>query len=353
MPTNDSRIFIVHVAPGVYDENIQIVNKRNLMIVSSNAFVTVLSGNSGDSPVVSASAFNFLRIKGLTIRDGITGTNGAGIMASSPAGRLFVTHCMISDNFAWHNGGGIWCNVSSNSMLLNNIIARNEADTGGGVYVAGGTLTLLHNTIVTNAADLGSGGAIYAVSTALVSASNCVLWHNGSNDTANVTVQYSLIDPTGGTTGTGNFTNDPKFVSDSLEDYHIHPDSPARTAGRPNFVYDDIDGEARPLPGQARDVGADQYVDANSNGIADYWERLLSFGGLFDVSDPDGDADGDGASNLEEFNAGTDPTNPDASGGSSASSETSPLSGSPTVLVCTNLPPTPARALVGNSDHRK
>jgi hypothetical protein len=347
VPTNDARVFIIHVTPGVYNENVQITNKRNVMIVGSNAFTTVLSGNSGDQPVITASAFNFLRIKGLSIRDGISKTNGAGVMANAPNGRLFVTHCVISGNFAWQNGGGIWCNVASNSMLLNNIIAGNEADNGGGVYVAGGQLSLLQNTVVTNVADLGNGGAVSAVSTSSVSAANCILWHNGSNATANVSVQYWLVDAAGGTTGTGNFTNAPKFVSEFLQDYHLHSGSPARAAAPSNFVYDDIDGEARPTPGQARDVGADQYVDANGNGIADYWEKLYSFGGLFDLSDPNADADDDGSTNLQEFNAGTDPTEPGASGGSSQSQEFSLLSSSTPCFVCTNLPPAQTGVALG------
>jgi hypothetical protein len=341
IPTNDTRIFIIHVAPGVYDENVQITNRRNVMIVGSNALTTVVSGNSADQPVVAASAFSFLRLKGLTVRDGITKTNGAGVMANAPGGRLFVTHCILSDNFAWQNGGAVWCNVSSNSMLLNNFITRNEADVGGGVYVAGGQLNLLQNTIVTNISDLANGGAVYAVSTSSVSIVNSILWNNGSNATASVSVQYSLVDAASGITGTGNFTNAPDFVSEPLEDYHIHPGSPARGAGPSNFVYDDIDGEARPLPGQARDIGADQYVDANGNGIADYWEQFYSFGGLFNVSDPNGDADGDGATNLQEFNAGTDPTDPQsgASGGSAQAQEFSPMSSTTPCFVCTNLLP--------------
>jgi hypothetical protein len=44
-------------------------------------------------------------------------------------------------------------------------------------------------------------------------------------------------------------------------------------------------------------------ADANSNGLADSWESY------YGVSDPDGDPDGDGVGNLQEYWAGTNPTN--------------------------------------------
>ena len=47
-------------------------------------------------------------------------------------------------------------------------------------------------------------------------------------------------------------------------------------------------------------------TDANANGLPDAWERTF-FGGL--GVNPNGDADGDGMSNKQEYLAGTNPTN--------------------------------------------
>ena len=46
-----------------------------------------------------------------------------------------------------------------------------------------------------------------------------------------------------------------------------------------------------------------QLVDLNGNGMSDIWELMFNASGL----DPNGDADGDGASNRMESMAGTNP----------------------------------------------
>ena len=57
--------------------------------------------------------------------------------------------------------------------------------------------------------------------------------------------------------------------------------------------------------------GTYTYPDANGNGISDLWEQR--YFGTVAASHPAGqDSDGDGATDLQEFLAGTDPTNPDS-----------------------------------------
>jgi hypothetical protein len=51
------------------------------------------------------------------------------------------------------------------------------------------------------------------------------------------------------------------------------------------------------------DLIASNIVDANNNGLSDAWEKT------FGLTDPAGDADGDGVSNLDEYRGGTDPRN--------------------------------------------
>jgi alpha-tubulin suppressor-like RCC1 family protein len=72
----------------------------------------------------------------------------------------------------------------------------------------------------------------------------------------------------------------------------------------------DIHGEGRPY-GAARDIGADELVDSDDDGLADLWE-IVQFSNLDESGFDDGDHDG--VSNLEEFAAGSDPQKEDGDG---------------------------------------
>ncbi|MFA5042793.1 MAG: SdrD B-like domain-containing protein [Kiritimatiellia bacterium] len=90
-------------------------------------------------------------------------------------------------------------------------------------------------------------------------------------------------------------------------DYHLTASSAAIGQGGGLLIGTfpalalDIDAETRPT-GAAPDVGADEYVDSNGDGIPDYWERLYGI-----VMTPTSDADGDSFLDKNEYAAGTDP----------------------------------------------
>ncbi|NRA28464.1 MAG: hypothetical protein HRU10_14610, partial [Opitutales bacterium] len=63
-------------------------------------------------------------------------------------------------------------------------------------------------------------------------------------------------------------------------------------------AYSDFDGEIRPVA--AKDLGADQFVDSDADGLPDWLEAL-------GVTDPLADHDLDGMNSLEEYDQVTDP----------------------------------------------
>ncbi len=93
-------------------------------------------------------------------------------------------------------------------------------------------------------------------------------------------------------------------------DLHLMSDSPCRNAGLnpgEDFPETDMDGEARIFEEQI-DIGADEYNDADSDGLPDYWE------GKYSVSQPDADPDEDGLTNYQEYLSHTNPRVVDTDG---------------------------------------
>lgn len=104
--------------------------------------------------------------------------------------------------------------------------------------------------------------------------------------------------------------------------YRSIPNPPASAAGDHWIVFDRAGaykvrlGAVSSLGGWARqiaeaDVGL---VDANANGLPDYWEAKFGLAGS-PAAIASGDPDGDGNSNLDEWRLGTDPTVRNEAGG--------------------------------------
>ena len=79
--------------------------------------------------------------------------------------------------------------------------------------------------------------------------------------------------------------------------------TPARgNTNKDSFSFVANDGQLASSPG-AVTINILPLADANQNGLPDAWESI------YGISDPNGDADGDGATNIQEYRAGTNPTN--------------------------------------------
>jgi parallel beta-helix repeat protein len=252
------------------------------------------------------------QIRGFTIRRG----GGVYLENSSPV----IVQCV----FEYNPGRAITCQ-SSNARIQSCIFVGNTvsgSDGAGGAIWCSGNPEIVDCTFTGNGA--AKGGAI-AVAGGSPIISNCILWGDASlgiGDSeifvavAGATPSILYCDIQGGTSqgwfGTGDKDIDPLLTADGL----LQKGSPCidtntGTADLPaDATSSDIQGETRPT--EHRDVGADQYIDVDADGLPDFWETTY-FGGPA-AADPDADPDNDGLPNLKEYEASTNPTVADTDG---------------------------------------
>ncbi|MCH7814449.1 MAG: hypothetical protein IID40_10565 [Planctomycetes bacterium] len=214
--------------------------------------------------------------------------------------------------------------------------ANSSIGVGGGIAIAGpGSAPTLTNCSFTgNSAAFGGGvGNVTATPTL----TNCILWGDSASNGreiaaiagSTVTISYSDVEGRqagvylfGGSTlnwGTGNIEIDPLLTPDG----HLKTGSPCIDAGSNSAVPPDtadLDGDldtTEPTPfdidqdprfiddpqqdtGEGSppivDMGADEFLDTDADGLPDWWEMLYPA-----AADPGGDSDSDGLSNLKEY----------------------------------------------------
>lgn len=299
----------IHVAPGIYQENV--VLAHGVRLLGSGADSTIIDGGENGS-VVKASNLNLQTIvDGFTIRNG-TGTWRGGYTyggafyatdsslvirncrvedsyASDGAGGLsawdsnvWIEKCVFQNNRGWwgghvtivrgyadiHNsifdtsyggyGGSLYLEATEAS-LVNNVIVNNYLGVGVGTNAK---VTIVNNTIANNG-GYGVGTNVYEVNgSGVATVTNTILWANG-NDLVNINATYSNIEDGDG--GTGNISAAPLFVNADGGDYRLRPNSKCIDAGDNSVAPNrDLEGDLRPLDGNGddasvADIGADEY----------------------------------------------------------------------------------------------
>jgi hypothetical protein len=290
----------------------------------------VLSNNTADhSGGAALSTLSHCTIVGN--RSTVHGGGAGGAILDDRFSTL--NHCLVVSNVAAWSGGGTF-----GAVMTSCVIARNTAgDFGGGAFgrtldncvvfanrawVGGGVFKgdLNNCTLTGNSASIKGGGAIGNTAwgppdpTRL---NNCIVYSNSAPSEAN---WGNWTSPTGDgivfnnsctvplpTHGIGNITNAPLFVDPSADDFRLRPNSPCINAGLNAYtpVGPDVDGNPR-IAGGTVDMGPYEFQSPQS--IISYaWLQQfgLSTGGSVDLTDPDND----GLNTLQEWRAGTDPTN--------------------------------------------
>ena len=275
---------------------------------------------SGNNVVGSygASTSGWLGEQGQAVYGDISMNNRGGGIATNGDGTT-IDGCTIIGNTASGAvfggiGGGLFApgdGTISDTLIVGNRALPGSNDwadggDGGGVVLGGGDLRLVNCTISNNrAASDAAGMYFYSSSPALVE--NSILWGNapaeiGAYTGANFAVNHSTV--SGGWPGTGNITQNPRFLDpgywhdngtpdDEADDYFVPgdyrvvPQSPCVDAGDPSFVPEvgqtDLTGHARVLCGRV-DMGAYEAgigdMDCDSDvGLPDYSAWTLCFTG--------------------------------------------------------------------------
>ena len=259
------------VAPGTYNQVVDLRGKQVQLIGTAGADRTTLDGTGLGTTVVRASSGEptGTRIEGFTL------TGGAGVPFPSSYGydyyggaihanggaQLEVVDCIIRDN-AWGTGtfaGGIYSGGQGTLVtVMGSVIAGNRAWASGGATLCDGygRMTLERCTIYGNSSDnfFGHQGGISMANHGTVTVRDCIVWGNAGNQIdafaapynagTQATVSFSSVQ--GGFSGPGNTASDPQFAE--LVDFALLPSSPCVDAGDP---------EAAPDPdGTVRDQGA-------------------------------------------------------------------------------------------------
>jgi len=320
VPANELRAILVK--PGTYNERPYITGKNNIHLFSEQgASVTFIDGQSINSSVVRLYNFQKASFIGFTVANAVTTWYGAGLRVDAPNGTVLIAGNVVKNNLTSNTttgAGGMYLKTASGSQVINNFIYGNQAVRGGGVLFAAGDARFWHNTVVGNTATGGNGGGLSALTGVSPDVRNNIVW--GNTGTGGSAQTHQIASPTfnlieGAANGSGNLGDDPLFVDAPQNDYHLTESSPAKNAGTPLPVAFDFDWDNRP-DHTSSDMGADEIPsaggDSDNNGLLDSWE-LEHFGAI--GQSPTADPDGDGLTNLEEYQSASDPNDYFSQGG--------------------------------------
>ncbi|VGO21279.1 right-handed parallel beta-helix repeat-containing protein [Pontiella sulfatireligans] len=254
----------------------------------------------------------------------------------------------VSGNGSLEQGGGIY--VEGVSQVTSCTVDYNEAETGGGIYLKGTSFiecpTVNQALLANNEASGGNGAGLYLYQNGILrnctivanrgtglnlyyprqpagsllntggKVYNSIVWGNRDGDID--TFGPCDISNTCARDGVEHLVNNcltiyPRFYGGTYP-YSLSNDSPCLNAGDDSQVTatTDLYGNARIEQG-ASDLGVYEHrygaqtADTDLDGLPDSWED-----DYFETTNlclSDDDSDEDGFSNLEEYYAGTNPTN--------------------------------------------
>jgi hypothetical protein len=248
---------IVYVKAGTYNEEVKgnasgSAGSPILVIADTAGSVSgwspgtvTIQAISGKAAINTLNA-NYLHFVGFRVQG--NGTNQAVTWDKSAGGRL--RKCVILGG-----GHGILVNDSTTSLTVTNCLIRNNS--GDGIHVNSGTLTVWNTTLVSNSDGVEmDAGTVNIRNSIIASNSGKGLDQNAGTmtHTYNLVNGNTIANFEGTSLSTGEITTAPQFYGSG--DYHLKPISPAINTGTSaaGTVDDDLDTRPRPV-GAAWDMG--------------------------------------------------------------------------------------------------
>jgi len=170
---------------------------NNLTINGTDAGTTIVSGGGIDRVFHVTGAFTATLVN-LTVSGGNyfvpTTSKGGGIF--NAGGILTLTGVTVKSNTAFL-GGGIY-NLNGTLMILNSTISDNLGVNGGGITNDSSTLTILNSTVSGNSAE-GGGVGIYTSGTTnlnnvtITNNTGTPPWSSGGGISGNANIKNTII----------------------------------------------------------------------------------------------------------------------------------------------------------------
>jgi hypothetical protein len=249
---------------GIYAQFSNATIRRNVISNNRESFCT--GGDGGGVYIGGAGTVHLLN-------NLISGNfaDFAGGVALNAAGAPTIAANVIVGNTSLYWAGGLLGVNDTNAVVINNLIAGNRSDSGGGVYWLVPYGSFINNTIAFNSASRGS--AVFAetfgtvMNNVFVGSGSAAVFDCGTyggvtpsrirfNDVFNTSdgPSYGGVCPS--QTGiNGNIAVDPLFANVAGGDFRLRPGSPAVDAGTNDGApTSDIEGNPRPLDGSGRGV---------------------------------------------------------------------------------------------------
>lgn len=243
--------------------------------------------------------------------------NAANEGAAAYCTKGTIKGCRISHNTVY--AGAVVQGTSSMPLqIVNSLFIGNTAYGTGPVYISppppsnGAIVRAQKFTKLTNCTIYGNRVAYGYILDFIGSSSlstgpeikNCIIQRNiysGDYELINTNANISYSNIQGGWEGEGNIDQGPCCTHDG---YLIASSSCIDAGTDVNAPDSDINGEARPY-GAAVDIGADEFIDTDGDGLPDWWEHAYTGNNTAAPSRADWDADG--WSNADEYRCGTEP----------------------------------------------